>query len=161
MAGCVSIPLHNKKIQDEICLLTNDSVKYWYDAWKIPYFPDYTEGGIALSKNGDLINYQLNYENVRVITNNLSEDVICDPPKYYVKSNKFYILDCGTKFIFKIVKLNKDTLYLKGLKNYESFPDSIPLIFLKSKDQVTRSVKGDLINPDPNARPVKAMPVIK
>ncbi|MDP4291747.1 MAG: hypothetical protein Q8908_11750 [Bacteroidota bacterium] len=161
MAGCISLPLHNKKYLNRIHLLTNDSVKFWYDAWRIPYFPDYTEGGIVLFKHGDLINYQINYENKRVITDNLSEDIFCTSPKYYLKSDKFYLVRCGYTYIFKIVKLTDDTLQLNEITKYNYFEDSVPIIFRKSKDQVTRPVKGDLINPDPNTWPIKSIPAIK
>jgi hypothetical protein len=159
--GCISSPIHKSKFQNRIYLLTNDSVKYWYDAWKIPSFPEYNEGGFVLFKNGNLLNYRLNYENKRVIVDNSSGDIFCDPPKYYVKSDKFYLINCGYKYVFKIKKLNEDTLQLEELTNYNYFEDSVLIIFRKSKDQVTRPVKGDLINPNPNMRPVIALPVIK
>lgn len=162
IGGCISLPIHKNKFHNNtINLLSNDSVKYWFDAWKIPYFPDYKEGGFAIFKNGNLLNYRLNYENKRVIVDNSSNDIFCEPPSFKLKSDKFYLKNCGTTFIFKIVKLNEDTLQLKELTKYNYFEDTIPIIYVKSKNQITRPIEGDLINPDPDMRPVKAMPVIK
>lgn len=157
-----SLSLKNRTIfQKQISFLTNDSVKYWSDAWKIPYYQQYKEGGIALYKNGNFHEYQLNYENMRIIVDNLSKDITCRPSKFFVHADTVFLNKCGGMVLFKIVKLTVDTLQLEELTNYSFFPDSIPAIYVISRDQNTKPVMGNLINPDTNTWPVRALPINK
>ncbi len=157
--GCVFKPAQNYISQNKLHFLTNDSVKYWSAAWNIDYFQPYVEGGFAIYKDGNFHEYQFNYENKRIITDNLSEDVICPPTKFSLKSNTFYLTRCGWTFRFKIINLTEDTLQLKELTDYNYFPDNIPITFIKSGDQVTRPVAGNLLQPDSTTWPVRAEPV--
>jgi hypothetical protein len=147
-----------KNHQDKIDFLTSDSVKYWSDVWKLPYFNPYIEGGLALFKDGRLISYQTNYENKRVIVDNGTEDVICNPSKFRLKLDTLYIERCGWTFIIKIEKLTRDTLELKEITKYGFYPDSIPIIFVRSKDQSTSPIED---YQDYSNGPVKANPIKK
>jgi hypothetical protein len=143
---------------DKIDFLTNDSVKYWSDVWKLPYFDPYLEGGLVLFKDGHLISYQTNYENKRVIVDNGTEDVICKPSEFRLKSDTLYVERCGWTIIIKIEKLTRDTLQLKEITKYGFYPDSIPIIFVRSKDQSTRPIED---YQDYRNGPVKAYPIKK
>ena len=161
--GCRDKSDQNCKSQVSISDLTNDSVKYWADNWKLPYFNQYKEGGLVFYKNGNLVEYQHTNENIRVAVKE-SEDVICRPSTFKLKSDTLYIERCGWTFIFLIKKLNKDSLYIEEISNYGYFPDygfpsdSIKLIFNKSSDQITKPVKDYR---DYTQGPVKSIPINK
>jgi hypothetical protein len=144
--GCRNKSDQNIRSQAIISELTNDSVKYWVDIWKSPYFDQYNEGGLAFYKNGNLVEYQHTNENIRVVIEG-SEDVICRPSTFKLKSDTLYIERCGWTFIFLIKKLNIDSLYIEEISECGYFPDfgfprdSVKLIFTKSTDQITRPVK--------------------
>ena len=136
-------------------LLTSDSVKYWYSPIYENPSISFKEAGIALYKNGFLIDYQHNYQNIRVISDNSSDDVFCEQSRFKFKAHRFIINYCGWKFVFKIIKLTQDSLMLKEITHYRYFPDSIPIIYIRSNDQNTRPIYGPLLDPDTNNWPVK------
>ena len=143
--GCSTVSFNNKN-QYNTSSLSGDGTKYWSDIWKKPYFDSYKEGGLSFTKSGLLLEYQLNSDNKRVIVSG-PEDVICKPTTFKLKSDILYITKCGYTFLFKIVKLTSDTLELKEVSPYGFFPDfgfphgSIPIIYIKSKDQYTIPIK--------------------
>lgn len=145
-------------------MLTNDSVKYWSDVWKKPFFDSYREGGMVFFKDGRLMQYQFTNENKRIITDNGSEDVICPPSTYYLKSDTLFISRCGWTFILKIEELTQDTLQLREITPSGYFPDfgfasgSIPIILIRSQDQITKPIEDYL---DYTKGPVKTIPVKK
>jgi hypothetical protein len=144
--GCKTKSDQNIRSQVNISDLTNDSVKYWSDIWKLPYFNQYQEGGLAFYENGQLIEYQHTNENKRVILKE-SEDVICMPSTFRLRSDTLYIERCGWTFVFSIKKLNKDSLCIEEISEYGYFPDfgfsrdSIKIIFTISGDQKTRPIE--------------------
>ena len=159
--SCSLLKRNSARFQNQIYCLTNDSVKYWQDIWKKPYYQPYKEGGIALFQNGNFSEYQNNYENKRIIVDNLSNDIICRSSTFFIKSDTFYLKKCGWTFIFKILTLTDDSLQLMELTDYKFFPDTVPVTFIRSRDQKTKLVNGSLINPDTNLWHIRAVPVIK
>jgi len=108
--------------------------------------------------------YQFTDDNKRIITNNGSEDVVCPPSTYYLKSDTLFISRCGWTFIMKIDKLSKDTLQLREITPSGYFPDfgfasgSIPIILIRSQDQITKPIED---YQDYTKGPVKSIPVKK
>jgi hypothetical protein len=158
---CVST-LNSVKQPNTHYLLTNDSVKYWCDEWKMPFFNEYREGGIAFYCNGDFHKYRINYNGDRVFVDNLSDDLECPVSRFIVSSDTLFIHICGNVHVYKLVKLTSDTLELEEISNYNFFntccPDVIIMNFIESKDQRSKPINGPLINPDTSTWLIKAIP---
>jgi hypothetical protein len=162
IAACSSISHFKNNVDNcQTYLLTSDSVKYWCVPMANSLINPDKEAGMALFKNGTLLDYQDNYQNIRIIYDINSGDIFCEPSIFRVKSDTFFIKRCGWTFVFKIGKLTEDSLELKEITKYGYFPDSIPVNFIRSQDQRTRPVKGELINPDTNTWPVRVLPINK
>ncbi len=157
------ITLYNGCKQKNIRLLTNDSIKYWSDIWKKPYFENYKEGGLAFSKDSILVEYHTNSDMERSILRG-SDDVICTKEKFWLRGDTLFIKRCGFESVLKIVKLTEDSLELKEVTMYNFFPDlgkpigSIPIIYVKSKDQITKPIVD---HTDYQNGPIKMYPANK
>lgn len=140
IGGCsVFLPKNSKKIDKQIYLLTNDSVKYWCNILDNSSFNS-EQAGIAFLKNGNLLIYEYNNNNKRIYIDPGSEDIICDTSKFNINSNKLYVEKCGYTFVFKIEKLTSNSLKLKEITNYGFYPNDISPHFIISKDQKSKPI---------------------
>jgi hypothetical protein len=152
-------PACSQRSFNRVSILTNDSLKYWEEIWKKPYFENYRETGLVFFNNGRLLSYFVNNKNERVIIRD-TEDVICEPEAYTLKYDTLFIDRCGYRFAFSVKKLTKDSLELKEISKYGYFPnleflnDTMSFILVEAKDQITKLIDD---NEDYTQGPVKVI----
>jgi len=145
LLSCSGITLlrNNHYHQTTLELLTNDSVKYWTYIPNEPSLNSEKESGVALFRDGLYVDYEENCKKKRIIYD-INSDVICDPFRFSVRRDSFLLSMCGGIVLFKILKLNNDTLELKELSEFNFAPNDTILQFVKSKDQQSRPISGEL-----------------
>jgi len=145
LLSCSGITLlkNNHYHQTTLDLLTNDSVKYWTCLPNDTFLNNEKEVGVALFRDGLYVDYKENCKKRRVIID-INSDVICNPFRFSVRQDSFFLSRCGWLFLFKILKLNNDTLELKEFSGHHFAPFDSTIQFVKSKDQQSRPISGEL-----------------
>ena len=136
-------------------LLTNDSVKYWNQLCFFEQKYIVRESGVAFYIDSNYIEWCTNYENKRII-DEPPDDIICKRPyKFKLKNDTITITTCVI-YTLKIIKLTDDTLILK-LNNNNNPMNLDTIVCVKSRDQITKPVFGELLSPDTSTWPVKVI----
>jgi hypothetical protein len=113
-------------------LLTKKQGKFW-DLFTLPKRNVYGRG-FCFYSDGRVIDYNYDKLKHRIITD--YDDVIIDKLTWKINIDTLFI---GNIYKYKILKLNKDTLELIDL--YQTGGVTEKLLFLKSKDQVTKPIQ--------------------